>query len=171
MSESVAVAELELVASAVGAGQSVAAVAQTLGMSERSVHRRLALPECQDLIAEQRRHAAEQIRDGVIAGALVGLQRLVDTVADPESPAGAAVSASKYLVDLAIGPGGVGALQQALDQAEKAAEPEPEESTVSVIRRRLAAMHANQTERQRVLQLVEQARSPAAGTDAPVWSG
>ena len=96
---------------------------------------------------------------------MVGLNRLIDIAADPESPAGPAVNASKFLVETALGSGGLGALQQALVQAERAGEPEPERSAVDEIKARLAAMHDAQADSERVLAAIEQ--SPSAGACRP----
>ena len=57
-----------------------------------------------------RRDAPREIRAGVISGALAGLERLLAVVSNPHSPDGAAVNASKYLIDLAVGPDGLAAL-------------------------------------------------------------
>jgi hypothetical protein len=69
--------ELELIAAAVAAGQRDGAIAEALGLSHRTFYRRKALPETQELIAEHRREAAQQIRDGVVGAGLskvVGLE-------------------------------------------------------------------------------------------------
>jgi DNA repair exonuclease SbcCD ATPase subunit len=101
MGESVDDAELHLVAAAVSAGATTTQIAQVLGRSQRTAARRLALPETQALIAEQRRQAANRIQTGVVETALAGLQRLHDVIVDPDSPPGAAVAASRYVLDLA----------------------------------------------------------------------
>lgn len=171
MGEIASTAELQLIAAGLAAGRSVPAVAKVVGLSERSVYRRSAMPECQELVAEQRRQAAREILDGVVGGAIVGLQRLIDIAADPDSPAGAAVAASRFLVESALGPGGVGALQKAIDQAERDDEPEPGERVVDEIKARLAVMAESREANERSIRLVEQSRSKPAGPEAPVWSG
>jgi len=150
VSDSAADAELELVAAALASGQTHAQVAETVGLSLRTTYRRAAHPEVQALIAEHRREAARQIRDAVVEVAKAGLQRLHDTITDPDSPAGAAVSASKYVVDLAIGPGGLGALVDPPGDGEACqacghTSPDPAERAEAAerMRARLAEMGRN----------------------------
>jgi hypothetical protein len=100
--------ESELIAAAVVSDQRDAVIADSLGLSHRTYYRRKALPETQRLIAEYRREAAQQIRDGVVGAALSGLERLRRIVEDPNSSDSAAVAASRYLIDLAVGVGWVG---------------------------------------------------------------
>ena len=50
-----------------------------------------------------------------MAGALMGLGRLHSVVSDPTRSDTAAVATSKYLIDLAIGPGGLPALTAPLE--------------------------------------------------------
>ncbi len=105
-------AELQVVAAGVLAGKPDVAIAESLGLSVRTLYRRKALEETQHLITEARLDAARQIREGVVEGALLGLRRLHQIVGDPDSSDTAAVTASKYLVDLAIGPGGLPGLTE-----------------------------------------------------------
>ncbi len=105
-------AELEMIAASVVAGHTDPEIARQLGLSVRTLYRRKSLEETQQRIIEARLDAARQIREGVVDGALLGLHRLHEVVSDPESSDSAAVSASKYLVDLAIGPGGLPGLTE-----------------------------------------------------------
>ena len=105
-------AELELVAAGVVAGHTDSEIARQMGVSVRTIYRRKGLEETQELITEARLDAASQIRTGVVEGALLGLRRLHEVVADRQSSDSAAVSASKYLVDSAIGPGGLPGLTE-----------------------------------------------------------
>ncbi len=100
-------AELQVVAAGVLAGKPDVAIAESLGLSVRTLYRRKALEETQHLITEARLDAARQIREGVVEGALLGLRRLHQIVGDSGSSDAAAVTASKFLVGLAIGPGGL----------------------------------------------------------------
>jgi hypothetical protein len=140
--------ESELIAAAVASGQRDAVIADSLGLSHRTYYRRKALPETQQLIAEYRREAAQQIRDGVVGAALSGLERLRRIVEDPDSSDSAAVAASRYLVDLAIGSGGLAIARPEPGEAcgtcgHEPADPEAKAATVELIRARLAEMSKN----------------------------
>jgi hypothetical protein len=140
--------ELELIAAAVAAGQRDGAIAEALGLSHRTFYRRKALPETQELIAEHRREAAQQIRDGVVGAGLSGLERLQRIVEDPDSSDSAAVAASRYLVDLAVGSGGLTIAAPEPGEAcgtcgHEPADPEAKAGTVELIRARLDEMSKN----------------------------
>lgn len=108
-------AELQLVAANLATGQSIAAVARNLGMSERTLHRRAALPETQAMIVEQRRAVAEGIRDSLVMAAIAGIDRLHFTIVDTDAPPAAAVNAARFVVGLAVGDGGLAALGSLVD--------------------------------------------------------
>ena len=127
--------ELELVAADVVAGHTDLEIARHMGVSVRTVARRKALPETQELVEEARRDAAREIRTGVIDGALAGLERLLSVVSSPHSPDGAAVNASKYLIDLAVGPDRLAALVDPLPaghRCESCGHDAPDEAGRSV---------------------------------------
>jgi len=93
------------VANRLASGQTVARIARDLNADAKHMGDIAREPEVERLVAEHRRMTAERVRSGIVQGATVGVQTLIEAAsnADGTVPWSVRVTAASRLVEAAVG--------------------------------------------------------------------